>query len=70
MKRLEVFAGGVWEFIVGDDWRIALGVTLALGLTALLAAASISAWWVMPLAVLLLLALSIRRVIRSGAGSG
>lgn len=52
---------GVWEFVVGDDWRTALGVALALGLTALLSSASVPSWWVMPVAVLLLLALSIRR---------
>jgi len=39
---------------------------LALALTALLAGAAISAWWVMPLAVLGLLALSIRRAARGG----
>jgi hypothetical protein len=54
----------VWEFVVGDDWRTAIGVVLALALTALVASVGISAWWVMPLAVILLLALSIRRAPR------
>jgi hypothetical protein len=58
------FAIGAWEFVVGDDWRTALGVVLALALTALLAGEAISAWWVMPLAVIGLLALSIRRAAR------
>ena len=66
MKRVQGFFAGVWEFVVGDDWRTALGVVLALALTALLAGAAISAWWVMPLAVLGLLALSIRRAARGG----
>jgi hypothetical protein len=61
MTRARTFALAVWEFIVGDDWRTAIGVALALALTALIAAAGVSAWWVMPLAVLALLALSIRR---------
>ena len=61
MTRARTFALAVWEFIVGDDWRTAIGVALALSLTALIAAAGVSAWWVMPLAVLALLALSIRR---------
>ena len=52
---------GVWEFIVGDDWVTAIGVVAALGVTALIAGASASAWWVMPIAVLALLALSLRR---------
>jgi hypothetical protein len=54
----------IWEFVVGDDWRTAIGVALALALTALIAAVGISAWWVMPLAVFGLLALSIRRAAR------
>jgi membrane protein implicated in regulation of membrane protease activity len=55
---------GVWEFIVGDDWRTAFGVVLALALTALLAQTTSSAWWVMVLAVLGLLTLSVRRAGR------
>ncbi len=66
MKRVQGFFAGFWDFVVGDDWRSALGVVLALALTALLADAAISAWWVMPLAVLGLLALSIRRAARGG----
>ena len=55
---------GAWEFVVGDDWRTALGVCGALALTALLAAIGVAAWWVMPLAVGGLLWLSLRRFAR------
>lgn len=55
---------GVWEFIVGDDWVTAVGVVAALGATALIAGASASAWWVMPIAVVSLLALSLKRAAR------
>jgi hypothetical protein len=51
----------VWEFVVGDDWVVALGVIVALGVTAIVAAAGVAAWWIMALAVPLLLALSLRR---------
>jgi hypothetical protein len=54
----------VWEFVAGDDWRTAVGVVLALALTAAIAAAGIAAWWVTPLAVVALLALSLRRELR------
>jgi hypothetical protein len=64
MTRVRGFLLAVWEFVVGDDWRTAIGVALALALTALVAAVGVSAWWVMPLAVLGLLALSIRRAAR------
>jgi hypothetical protein len=57
-------AHAVWEFVVGDDPAIALGVVVALGATALIASAGAPAWWVMPLAVLALLALSLRRAAR------
>jgi hypothetical protein len=70
MRRLSAFALGVWEFVVGDDWRTAVGVVAALGLTALAAAAGSAAWWVMPPAVLGLLALSIRRAVRGAAPPG
>ncbi|HTC72905.1 MAG TPA: hypothetical protein VK655_08455 [Solirubrobacteraceae bacterium] len=55
---------GVWEFVVGDDWRAAIGVAVALGLTAVLASTDVAAWWIMPLAVLAILALSLRRAVR------
>ncbi|MEA2146010.1 MAG: hypothetical protein QOG59_1597 [Solirubrobacteraceae bacterium] len=54
----------VWDFVVGDDWLTALGVVVALGVTAIVAAAGASAWWVMPVAVVALLALSLRRAAR------
>jgi hydrogenase/urease accessory protein HupE len=64
MRRVDAFLAGMWEFVVGDDWRSALGVVLALGVTAVLAEAGVAAWWVMPPAVIGLLALSIRRAVR------
>jgi predicted branched-subunit amino acid permease len=67
MTRVRVFLLAVWEFVVGDDRRTAVGVALAIALTALVAAAGISAWWVMPPAVLGLLALSIRRAAREAS---
>ena len=62
MSRLR--CRGVWEFVVGDDWVTAAGVVAALALTALIAGAGVAAWWVMPVAVVALLALSLRRAMR------
>lgn len=64
MSWLVKTARGVWEFVVGDDWITAVGVVVALGLTALIAAAGAAAWWVMPPAVLGLLGLSLWRAAR------
>ena len=59
MNALTGFLLGLWDFIVGDDWRTGVGVVIALGLTAIVAG-----WWVMPPAVALLLVLSLRRATR------
>lgn len=67
MRRVRALVVGVWELVVGDDWRTALGVVLALALTALLAAASVPAWWVMPPAVVGVLALSVSRAARASS---
>ena len=68
MTRAPALLAGVWEFVVGDDWRTALGVLFALSLSALLAGAAISAWWVMPIAVPGLLAFSVRRALHAEVG--
>jgi hypothetical protein len=53
------FAFFWYDFIVGDDWRLAIGVIAGLGLTALLAhATSVPAWWVAPLVVLVVLVIT------------
>lgn len=64
MSALVRAVQAVWDFIVGDDWITAAGVVIALGATALIAGASAAAWWVMPAAVLCILALSLRRAVR------
>lgn len=53
VKWARSFALFWYGFVIGDDWRLAIGVIAGLGLTALLAhAASIAAWWVLPLIVI------------------
>lgn len=56
---------GVWDFVVGDDWLTALGVVVGFGAAAAIASANVSAWWVMPVVVAALLALSVLRVARA-----
>jgi hypothetical protein len=64
MRRLRAFAAFWGDFVVGDDWRIALGVVLALGATAGLVAAGVNAWWLPPVTVAVLLGLSLRHAGR------
>ena len=54
---------GAWEFVVGDDWRSAVGVVVALGLTAAVAGLGLTAWWVAPVATLAILYRSVRRAV-------
>jgi uncharacterized membrane protein (DUF441 family) len=61
MRRVEAFARFLWDFVVGDDWQIALGVIVGIAITALLAGSGVSAWWVLPVLVAALLAFSVWR---------
>jgi hypothetical protein len=66
MRYLRSFARFWWNFIVGDDWRVAAGLAVALGLTSLLTHNGVNAWWLLPLAIAFLLAGSLRRATRAG----
>ena len=54
-----------WDFIVGDDWRIAAGVIAALAVTGWLATTSVPAWWLLPVAVTALLGFSLWQATRN-----
>jgi hypothetical protein len=64
VKRLKAFGAFWWDFIVGDDWVLAAGVVVALVATWFLTHRDVSAWWLMPVAVVVLLAVSLRRATR------
>jgi hypothetical protein len=55
---------GIWDFLVGDDWRIALGAVLILGVVAVVAALGFAAWWIAPPGVLGVLYLTVGRGLR------
>jgi hypothetical protein len=56
MSRIAAFGRFWWDFVVGDDWVAAAGVIAGLALTAALAA-----WWVLPIAVAIVLTMSVLR---------
>ena len=58
-------ARGAWEFVVGDDWRVALGVVVILSATAVVAALDLPAWWLSPVATVAILYRSVRRAAPS-----
>lgn len=53
-----------YEFIVGDDWSIAVAVGAALALTYVAGTTSWPAWPVLPAAVAIILPFSLWRVAR------
>jgi hypothetical protein len=67
MKPVLRFLSFWYDFVVGDDWTIAVGVMIALVATVLLVGAGIAGWWLLPAAVVILLGWSLQRAARRGA---
>jgi hypothetical protein len=54
--------GRFWyHFIIGDDWTMAVAVAVGLVVSAVLNARGILAWWLIPLIVVAMLGISLRR---------
>jgi hypothetical protein len=64
MRALRSFVAFWYDFIVGDDWTVAVGIVVALVATAVLVHEGSAAWWLMPIAVVALLVLSLVRAVR------
>jgi hypothetical protein len=63
MTYLKNFLRFWYDFMIGDDWIIAAGVVTALALSAALARRNPNGWWVMPVAVAVILLASLWREI-------
>jgi len=64
MRRIRAFGRFWWNFIVGDDPFAAAAIVVAIGATAALVAAGVDAWWLMPVAVVAVLWVSVQREAR------
>jgi len=64
MKWLEQFGKFWYDFIVGDDWRIAVGVVVTITGVFVAAHHDLNWWWLLPLAVALLLGASVTHEMR------
>jgi hypothetical protein len=65
MNFLKRFFAFWYDFIVGDDWVVAAGVVVLLAVTGVLAQANLhaSAWILMPIGVVVVLAMSLHRAV-------
>lgn len=59
MNYLVSFGKFWYDFVIGDDWMIAVVVAVAL---VVLKVSKVDAWWLLPAAVILILGFSLWRV--------
>lgn len=64
IAKLRAFGAFWYDFIVGDDWHVAVGVVAALAITAGLSHTAAPVWWIVPVAVGVLLPYSLYRGTR------
>ena len=64
MSRVKGFLTFLWDFIVGDDWRIAGAVAAALVVTLVLSNNGVAAWWLLPVVVGAILSVSVWTIAR------
>jgi hypothetical protein len=63
--KLKAFGAFAYDFVIGDDWLVAVAVVIALAITyGLSHAAKVSAWWLVPVVIVALLPVSLWRAIR------
>ena len=62
MRYILGFMAFWYDFIIGDDWRVAAAVVVGLIATALLSRANLPAWWLLPGLVVVFLGLSVQSV--------
>lgn len=53
-----------YDFVIGDDWRIAAAVVAALIVVGLLSHGHVASWWLLPLVVIAFLGISLWTVAR------
>jgi hypothetical protein len=51
----------LYDFIVGDDWTVAAAIGIGLIVSAILNVNHLAAWWLIPVIVVVMLGVSLRR---------
>ncbi|HEY3956555.1 MAG TPA: hypothetical protein VGM53_24560 [Streptosporangiaceae bacterium] len=63
-RRVKAFLAFLYDFVVGDDWRIAVGVVIGLAVTWGVSRTTVPAWWLLPVLLVLLLPASLWLAVR------
>jgi hypothetical protein len=63
-KRVRAFLAFVYDFVIGDDWRIAAAVAVGLAVTYAVSQTSVPSWWVMPALLVIALPATLWRATR------
>jgi tryptophan-rich sensory protein len=61
--RLKAFLLFWYDFVIGDDWRVAAAVVAGLVVTWAVSTTTVEAWWIMPVAVALILPFTLWRAV-------
>jgi hypothetical protein len=64
MTRLRAFGAFWYDFVIGDDWQVAVAVVVGLVATWALSRAGVPSWWLLPVVVVLVLPWSLWRATR------
>jgi len=64
VNHLRAFGRFWWNFVVGDDWRVAAGIAASLLVTWAITDAGGNPWWLLPPAIVLVLTASLWRATR------
>jgi hypothetical protein len=63
-RRVRAFLAFVYDFVIGDDWRIAAAVAVGLAVTYAVSQTSVPSWWVMPALLVIALPATLWRATR------
>ena len=66
MKYIVGFFRFWYDFIIGDDWTIAVIVAVTLAVVDVLAHHGLKVWWLLAVVVILALGVSLQRAARAG----
>ena len=69
MKYVTRFGRFWFDFIVGDDWRLAVGTVVILTVVHFAANRYTESWWLLPVGVMLLLGTSVHLAARAARAS-